>query len=68
MQIFSEGSLRRFLRAFVDVDLAFKRLIKCNIWRSEFCVSELSPEDPDIAKELTTGKAHILRNRDSRGR
>ena len=68
MQAHTDASLRRFLRAFVDVDVAFKQLLKCNKWRREYKVTTLSPEDPDVAEEMATGKVHILRNRDNKGR
>lgn len=67
-QAHTDASLRRFLRAFVDVDVAFKQLLKCNKWRREYNVEALSPNDPDIAQELACGKVHILRNRDNKGR
>lgn len=67
-QAHSDASLRRFLRAFIDVDVAFKQLLKCNKWRHEYQVTSLSPDDPDIAEEMATGKVHILRNRDNKGR
>ena len=68
MQAHTDASLRRFLRAFVDVDVAFKQLLKCNKWRREFKVTSLSPDDPDVAEEMATGKVHILRCRDNKGR
>ncbi|XP_025087454.1 CRAL-TRIO domain-containing protein C3H8.02-like [Pomacea canaliculata] len=67
-QAHSDASLKRFLRAFTDVDVAMKQLLKCNKWRREYGVDSLSPDDPDIAAEMTTGKVHILRNRDNKGR
>ncbi|KAK7097265.1 uncharacterized protein [Littorina saxatilis] len=67
-QAHTDASLRRFLRAFQDVDVAFKMLLKYNKWRREFGVDSLSPDDPDIAEEMATGKVHILRNRDNKGR
>ena len=68
MQAHTDASLRRFLRAFIDVDVAFKQLLKCNKWRREYKVTTLSPEDPDVAEEMATGKVHILRDRDNKGR
>ena len=68
VQAHTDASLRRFLRAFIDVDVAFKQLLKCNKWRREYKVATLSPEDPDVAEEMATGKVHILRNRDNKGR
>lgn len=67
-QVHTDSSIRRFLRAFIDVDVAFKMLLKCNKWRREFKVTALSPDDPDIATEMASGKVHILRCRDNKGR
>ncbi|XP_041360134.1 CRAL-TRIO domain-containing protein C3H8.02-like [Gigantopelta aegis] len=67
-QTHTDSSLRRFLRAFGDVDPAFKQLLKCNKWRHEYGVENLSPDDDDILREISIGKIHILRNRDSQGR
>lgn len=68
LQAHSDASLKRFLRAFTDVDVTMKQLLKCNKWRREYGVDSLSPDDPDITAEMTTGKVHILRNRDNKGR
>ncbi|KAL8613468.1 hypothetical protein ACOMHN_007511 [Nucella lapillus] len=67
-QAHTDASLRRFIRAFIEVDVAFKQLLKCNKWRHEYQVTSLTPDDPDIAEEMATGKVHILRNRDNKGR
>ncbi|XP_071087390.1 uncharacterized protein [Haliotis cracherodii] len=67
-QAHTDSSLRRFLKAFGDVDVAFKQLLKCNKWRREFGVAKLTPEDEDVMNELAAGKVHILRQRDSKGR
>ncbi|XP_013421088.1 CRAL-TRIO domain-containing protein C3H8.02-like [Lingula anatina] len=67
-QYHNDASLHRFHKAFLGVDETFQAVLKCNKWRREFGVANLSPEDPDILEELQTMKALILSRRDARER
>lgn len=67
-QYHNDASIKRFLRAFLTVDDAFQALLKCNKWRKEYGVTSISPNDPDIKKNLESKKALVLRHRDFQGR
>ncbi|KAK2550878.1 Phosphatidylinositol transfer protein CSR1 [Acropora cervicornis] len=56
----SDACLRRFLRAFEDVNEAYNALIKNINWREEFGVHCLSRGDDDIEEQLSLGKAEVL--------
>lgn len=64
----SDACLRRFLRAFQDVDEAYSALIKYIDWREEYGVNCLSRGDDDIEEQLALGKAEVLDFPDHRGR
>lgn len=64
----SDACLRRFLRAFQDVDEAYSALIKYVDWREEYGVNCLSRGDDDIEEQLALGKAEVLDFPDHRGR
>lgn len=64
----NDASLRRFLRAFLTVDEAFQAILKCNKWRREYGLKNISPDDPDIKKNREAKKAMVLRHRDFQGR
>lgn len=64
----SDACLRRFLRAFEDVNEAYNALIKNINWREEFGVHCLSRGDDDIEEQLSLGKAEVLRYPDHVGR
>ena len=64
----SDACLRRFLRAFEDVNEAYNALIKNINWREEFGVHCLSRGDDDIEEQLSLGKAEVLHYPDHVGR
>ncbi|CAG9091306.1 hypothetical protein JYU34_009649 [Plutella xylostella] len=65
-QYHNEFSLRRYLRAFGNVDSAFQAILKTNKWRIEYGVSELHNDKELIEKYAC--KARVLRHRDITGR
>ncbi|CAH1109477.1 unnamed protein product [Psylliodes chrysocephalus] len=67
-QFHNEFSLKRYLRAFKTVDDAFKAILKTNKWRKEYGVETLTPETPEIKKNLEANKARVLKYRDMIGR
>ncbi|KAK2147248.1 hypothetical protein LSH36_562g01013 [Paralvinella palmiformis] len=67
-QTLDDNALKRFLRAFKNVDAAFTAIVKCNNWRRDFGVQALGPDDEDIREELITRKITVLRHRDIKGR
>ncbi|XP_064481632.1 uncharacterized protein LOC135394698 [Ornithodoros turicata] len=67
-QFHNDYSITRFLRAFRTIDNAFQAILKCNKWRSEYGVKKISPDQPDIKKNLESKKAMVLGNRDFCGR
>jgi len=64
-QKLNEFSLIRYLRAFKDVDAAFKAILKTNKWREEYGVKSL-PTTPAILNNAN--KARVLKHRDCSGR
>ena len=64
----SDACLRRFLRAFEDVNEAYNALIKNINWREEFGVHCISRGDDDIEEQLSLGKAEVLHYPDHLGR
>jgi len=64
----TDACLRRFLRAFEDVDETYSALIKYINWREEFGVNCLSRGDDDIEEQLAMGKAEVLDFPDHVGR
>ncbi|GFO09340.1 cral-trio domain-containing protein c3h8.02-like [Plakobranchus ocellatus] len=64
----SDKSLRRFLVATGDVELAYADILRYNQWRKAEGVDSLSPSDPDILHYLAKGFVHTLRIKDVQGR
>ena len=64
----SDACLRRFLRAFEDVDEAHSALVRNINWREEYGVHCLSRGDDDIEEQLALGKAEVLDFPDHVGR
>ena len=64
----TDACLRRFLRAFEDVNEAYSALIKYINWREEYGVNCLSQGDDDIDEQLALGKAEVLDFPDHAGR
>ncbi|GAB6027285.1 hypothetical protein CHUAL_001567 [Chamberlinius hualienensis] len=67
-QYVSEFGLRRYLKAFKDVDTTFQAILKTNKWRKNFGVDSLTIEDPIVADYLKKNVAIISRHRDMHGR
>ncbi|XP_050306935.1 uncharacterized protein LOC126743759 [Anthonomus grandis grandis] len=67
-QYHNDFSLKRYLKAFKDVDSAFQAILKTNKWRKDYGVSELSPDHPVIKKHLEANRARVLKHRDMYGR
>ncbi|CAM1292375.1 Uncharacterised protein g424 [Pycnogonum litorale] len=67
-QYHNDASLRRFLRAFQDVDSAFQAIIKSNKWRKEYGVTLLNDKDPVIQKYREKKNALVMKHRDMEGR
>lgn len=64
-QKLNEFALKRYLRAFKDVDSAFQAILKTNKWREEYGVKSL-PTSPAILNNAD--KARVLKHRDCSGR
>ncbi|XP_067000708.1 uncharacterized protein [Anabrus simplex] len=67
-QYHNEFSLRRYLRAFKNVDAAFQAILKTNKWRNDYNVAELTEDNPIVKSHLQANKARVLRHRDMTGR
>ncbi|CAG9823163.1 unnamed protein product [Phaedon cochleariae] len=67
-QYHNEFSLKRYLRAFKNVDDAFKAILKTNKWRVEYGVEKLTAESPEVKNNLEANKARVLKHRDMFGR
>ncbi|XP_012265056.1 CRAL-TRIO domain-containing protein C3H8.02 [Athalia rosae] len=65
-QYHNEFSLKRYLRAFKNVDAAFQAILKTNAWRVEYGVAHLNPKSAIVENNLN--KARVLRHRDMYGR
>ncbi|XP_048589784.1 CRAL-TRIO domain-containing protein C589.09, mitochondrial [Nematostella vectensis] len=63
----TDACLKRFLRAFLDVDEAHTALLKYIKWRDDYGVDYLSNDD-DVIQEVDTGKAVVLDFPDHSGR
>jgi len=68
IQAQTDSCLRRFLRAFEDVDEAYAALIKYINWREEYGVNCLSRGDDDIEEQIALDKAEVLDFPDHKGR
>ena len=68
IQAQTDSCLRRFLRAFEDVDEAYVALIKYINWREEYGVNCLSQGDDDIDEQIAMDKAEVLDFPDHKGR
>lgn len=68
IQAQTDSCLRRFLRAFEDVDEAYTALIKYINWREEYGVNCLSRGDDDIEEQIALDKAEVLDFPDRKGR
>ncbi|XP_014091739.1 uncharacterized protein [Bactrocera oleae] len=64
-QYHNDFSLKRYLRAFKNVDSAFQAILKTNKWREQYGVNTLG--DSDTIK-IHGNKARVLRHRDCIGR
>lgn len=64
----SNGTLKRFLRAFLTAEKAYEMIVKNDKWRIDFNVDNLNEEDEDIRNEIATRKATLLDYRDLKGR
>ncbi|XP_077297912.1 uncharacterized protein LOC143919457 [Arctopsyche grandis] len=67
-QYHNEFSLKRYLRAFKDVDKAFQAILKTNKWRQEYGVANLTKDSEEVKKHLLGNKGRVLRHRDMNGR
>lgn len=67
-QYHTDFSLRRYLRAFGNVDDAFKAILKTNKWRREFGVELFSESEAVIKSNMQKKKAVLCRHRDMHGR
>lgn len=68
LKVQSDACLKRFLRAFGDIDEAYSALVKYINWREEYGVNCLSRGDDDIDEQLALGKAEVLDFPDHVGR
>ncbi|XP_070553225.1 uncharacterized protein [Ptychodera flava] len=67
-QFQTDASLRRFLKAFLTVNGAFTAVLKCNKWRREYGVENLTAETDEIKSHTAMGTCKILPHRDIEGR
>lgn len=67
-QFHNDQSIRRFLKAFQTIDQAFQGILKCNKWRREYGIKNITADDPIVRKNLEEKKAFVLRHRDFQGR
>ncbi|KAI5702726.1 hypothetical protein M8J75_003396 [Diaphorina citri] len=68
LQYHNDFSLKRYLRAFKQVDPAFQAILKTNKWRVEYDVASLTDQNPIIKSHLEKNKARVLKHRDMNGR
>lgn len=68
LQYHNDFSLKRYLRAFKEVDAAFQAILKTNKWRVEYDVASLTDQNPIIKSLLEQKKARVLKHRDMSGR
>ncbi|CAG7721101.1 unnamed protein product [Allacma fusca] len=67
-QYVNDFAIKRYLRAFKTVDLAFQHILKTNKWRKEYGVKELTTENEIVQNHLSSKKALVLKHRDMQGR
>ncbi|XP_076040080.1 uncharacterized protein LOC143024788 isoform X1 [Oratosquilla oratoria] len=64
----NDALIRRYLRAFKKVDIAYENILSTSLWRKEFGIPRLEKSLPHIKNFLDQKKAMLLEERDLAGR